>query len=412
MEKPSDIKNSSISVNYFLNSAAYSGLFSLLSVILTGQVSATSSLCVGLALGVLSLFSRGSTVFIGGLIERSSTVSLTETGFGFIVFSLLLLQPAMGGFIGFLFLDLALLGLGLSLVNFALRGHIIARVKDKKSQAALFALVTMTANLGSAIGPLASNYIYKAFGQTLFVIVIVGLYVFSALLTPIVLTHHVFIRNEKSSKENTSSIVKTITDSLKSPGTVLAILAVFVGSIMNGQLFAGMALEFHSLSDSPVIRGLFYSIDAISVIALQMPVSKLISRGMANGQNATSFIIKSLGIYGISFALFACGVSSYWWICIIALVVFSIAECIYAPLINIALVEAQPDKPLVDILNYRLIIAAIGESAGSFLGGWIVPALRPAGMTAWYWCALALVGIIPAVVTNQIGKRGQRIIRR
>lgn len=48
-------------------------------------------------------FSRGSTVFIGGLIERSSTVSLTETGFGFIVFSLLLLQPAMGGFIGFLF---------------------------------------------------------------------------------------------------------------------------------------------------------------------------------------------------------------------------------------------------------------------------------------------------------------------
>lgn len=86
MEKPSDSKNSSISVNYFLNSAAYSGLFSLLSVILTGQVSATSSLCVGLALGVLSLFSRGSTVFIGGLIERSSTVSLTETGFGFIVF--------------------------------------------------------------------------------------------------------------------------------------------------------------------------------------------------------------------------------------------------------------------------------------------------------------------------------------
>ena len=75
MEKPSDSKNSSISVNYFLNSAAYSGLFSLLSVILTGQVSATSSLCVGLALGVLSLFSRGSTVFIGGLIERSSTVS-------------------------------------------------------------------------------------------------------------------------------------------------------------------------------------------------------------------------------------------------------------------------------------------------------------------------------------------------
>lgn len=72
------------------------------------------------------------------MIERSSTLSLTETGFGFIVFSLLLLQSAMKSFVGFLFLDLALLGLGLSLVNFALRGHILATVKDKKSQATLF----------------------------------------------------------------------------------------------------------------------------------------------------------------------------------------------------------------------------------------------------------------------------------
>ncbi|ETY72026.1 hypothetical protein [Bifidobacterium moukalabense] len=169
-----------------------------------------------------------------------------------------------------------------------------------------------------------------------------------------------------------------------------------------------MALEFYSLSDSPVIRGLFYSIDAISVIALQMPVSKLVSRGMANGHDATSFIIKSLGIYGVSFALFACGVSSYWWICIVSLIAFSIAECIYAPLINIALVEVQPDKPLVDILNYRLIIAAIGESVGSFLGGWIVPALRPEGMTPWYWCALALVGMIPTIAANQIEKTWEK----
>lgn len=247
-------------------------------------------------------------------------------------------------------------------------------------------------------------------GRHSFFIVIIGLYVFSALLAPIVLAHHVFICSEESSKQNTSSIVKTIKDSVKSSGTILAILAVFVGSIMNGQLFAGMALEFYSLSDSPVIRGLFYSIDALSVIALQMPVSKFISRGMTNGHNATSFIIKSLGVYGISFAIFACGVSSYWWICIVSLIVISIAECIYAPLINIALVEVQPDKPLVDILNYRLIIAAIGESVGSFLGGWIVPALRPAGMTPWYWCTLALVGIMPAIAINQIDKHGKRAI--
>lgn len=64
MEKPNDIKRDSISVNYFLNTAAYSGLFSLLSVILTGQVSAASSLYVGLALGILSLFFLEAVLFL------------------------------------------------------------------------------------------------------------------------------------------------------------------------------------------------------------------------------------------------------------------------------------------------------------------------------------------------------------
>lgn len=36
MEKPNDIKRDSISVNYFLNTAAYSGLFSLLGLSLFG----------------------------------------------------------------------------------------------------------------------------------------------------------------------------------------------------------------------------------------------------------------------------------------------------------------------------------------------------------------------------------------
>lgn len=76
----------------------------------------------------------------------------------------------------------------------------------------------------------------------------------------------------------------------------------------------------------------------------------------------------SLGLYGIAFVLFAAGtlMQSVWFI-FAALLVFASAECTYAPLTNVAMVESGENMPLVDILNCRLILTAIGESIGSFV---------------------------------------------
>ena len=84
------------------------------------------------------------------------------------------------------------------------------------------------------------------------------------------------------------------------------------------------------------------------------------------------------------------------WFIFAALLVFASAECTYAPLTNVAMVESGENMPLVDILNCRLILTAIGESIGSFVAdfsclfshrlsmqhgciGWLCPLLQFVG---------------------------------
>lgn len=52
------------------------------------------------------------------------------------------------------------------------------------------------------------------------------------------------------------------------------------------------------------------------------------------------------------------------------------------------------NMPLVDILNCRLILTAIGESIGSFCGGFFVPFLTSAFHATWmYWLALSIIAV-------------------
>ena len=125
------------------------------------------------------------------------------------------------------------------------------------------------------------------------------------------------------------------------------------------------------------------------------PISRLVVRIMDTGKTSTYCMGLSLGLYGIAFVLFAAGtlMQSVWFI-FAALLVFASAECTYAPLTNVAMVESGENMPLVDILNCRLILTAIGESIGSFCGGFFVPFLTSAFHATWmYWLALSIIAV-------------------
>ena len=383
----------SLSIDYLTTNLAYSAVLSMLPIMLTQRVGSASVLS-GVMLGVLSAAARGSTLFLGRLIEKISTLWLMQSSLAIIVLGLVSFAWLLQVSPVFALLGLMLFGVGISLVNFTLRGHIIAATADSKEQASFFSLATLSANLGAAIGPITASYVQRRLGFANFLIIICLIYAVISVITGICFERHVYLRTSDSPSEE-NSILSTIGTLLSSRRMLPVLLIVVTGSVMNGQLFSGMSLVFHGFSSDLLPSGLFFTVDAIAGIVLQFPISRLVVRIMDTGKTSTYCMGLSLGLYGIAFVLFAAGtlMQSVWFI-FAALLVFASAECTYAPLTNVAMVESGENMPLVDILNCRLILTAIGESIGSFCGGFFVPLLTSAFHATWmYWLALSIIAV-------------------
>ena len=339
----------------------------MLPIMLTQRVGSASVLS-GVMLGVLSAAARGSTLFLGRLIEKISTLWLMQISLAIIVLGLVSFAWLLQVSPVFALLGLMLFGVGISLVNFTLRGHIIAAT---------------------------ASYVQRRLGFANFLIIICLIYAVISVITGICFERHVYLRTSDSPSEEKTSILSTIGTLLSSRRMLPVLLIVVTGSVMNGQLFSGMSLVFHGFSSDLLPSGLFFTVDAIAGIVLQFPISRLVVRIMDTGKTSTYCMGLSLGLYGIAFALFAAGTltQSVWFI-FAALLVFASAECTYAPLTNVAMVESGENMPLVDILNCRLILTAIGESIGSFCGGFFVPFLTSAFHATWmYWLALSIIAV-------------------
>ena len=172
----------------------------MLPIMLTQRVGSASVLS-GVMLGVLSAAARGSTLFLGRLIEKISTLWLMQISLAIIVLGLVSFAWLLQVSPVFALLGLMLFGVGISLVNFTLRGHIIATTADSKEQASFFSLATLSANLGAAIGPITASYVQCRLGLANFLIIICLIYAVISVITGICFERHVYLRTSDSPSE-------------------------------------------------------------------------------------------------------------------------------------------------------------------------------------------------------------------
>lgn len=78
----------------------------------------------------------------------------------------------------------------------------------------------------------------------------------------------------------------------------------------------------------------------------------------------------------------------------VAIVVFSLGETVYAPMVNTAFVEASEGRPVVEALNLRQVAAATGEGLGAAAGGWLYWEMTSVGREPLYWGALGLFALL------------------
>lgn len=281
----------SLSIDYLTTNLAYSAVLSMLPIMLTQRVGSASVLS-GVMLGVLSAAARGSTLFLGRLIEKISTLWLMQISLAIIVLGLVSFAWLLQVSPVFALLGLMLFGVGISLVNFTLRGHIIATTADSKEQASFFSLATLSANLGAAIGPITASYVQCRLGLANFLIIICLIYAVISVITGICFERHVYLRTSDSPSEEKTSILSTIGTLLSSRRMLPVLLIVVTGSVMNGQLFSGMSLVFHGFSSDLLPSGLFFTVDAIAGIVLQFPHQQ--AGGMHHGYRKNINVLHGL----------------------------------------------------------------------------------------------------------------------
>ena len=267
----------------------------MLPIMLTQRVGSASVLS-GVMLGVLSAAARGSTLFLGRLIEKISTLWLMQISLAIIVLGLVSFAWLLQVSPVFALLGLMLFGVGISLVNFTLRGHIIATTADSKEQASFFSLATLSANLGAAIGPITASYVQCRLGLANFLIIICLIYAVISVITGIVLIRHVYLRTSDSpsrGKNFDSFHHRYIIEQSKN---VAGIADCRYWQCDEWAAFSGMSLVFHGFSSDLLPSGLFFTVDAIAGIVLQFPISRLVVRIMDTGKTSTYCMGLSLGL--------------------------------------------------------------------------------------------------------------------
>ena len=172
----------------------------MLPIMLTQRVGSASVLS-GVMLGVLSAAARGSTLFLGRLIEKISTLWLMQISLAIIVLGLVSFAWLLQVSPVFALLGLMLFGVGISLVNFTLRGHIhLQPLQIARSKHHSFA-GNLVCELGAAIGPITASYVQCRLGLANFLIIICLIYAVISVITGICFERHVYLRTSDSPSE-------------------------------------------------------------------------------------------------------------------------------------------------------------------------------------------------------------------
>lgn len=82
----------------------------------------------------------------------------------------------------------------------------------------------------------------------------------------------------------------------------------------------------------------------------------------------------------------------------IGVVVFSIGETVFTPVLNVVFADSSAGRPVVESMNMRQLTSAVGESIGSWAGLSVFLFLSQAGFAPAYWFLLmSLAGVAVAV---------------
>ncbi|MGC8609210.1 MAG: MDR family MFS transporter [Thermoplasmata archaeon] len=256
----------------------------------------------------------------------------------------------------------------------------VADITKTSQRLSGFTLIRIMANMGAAIGPLIGGFIsYYNFA-----------YIFLVASVLTVVEIFILYYNVKETYFPPMKMIEKVkinifkTDHFFFLFTIIGILLGFALR-QDGPTLTVYAFDLKNL---PIIDiGYIYSINGLMVIALQMPILRI----MSNHSNAVFW--RGIGslFYAAGFGLL--GFRNSFAFILVAMFIFTIGEDFMAPTTQTIITTLAPaDKKGTYIGSYNLITSS-GRFFGTFIGLYLLYVFRYIAGTFWFYIAVATIVI-------------------
>lgn len=388
-----------VSADYVLSHLGYFTVMPVLPILLAVQLADHGAQWVGIALFALAAAVRGGSLVVTRVIHRSPVRTTVVAG----------LLLAGGGFAASgwvahpvaVIAALAVAGLGISVNALAMRAYIAVSTDDVARRNEMYSAIQVAVNVSAAFGPVLANVLLSA-GRGRVLLIVTACYLAAAVAMALLVPGSARLDGDAAPPTPVLRLGRL----LWSRRFRAISVPVIGGSLLYAQFFSAFALLVNLASEDTLVRAGCFTLNAVLVVALQVPVSRWISRRLVNGDPPARWLVVGVALFGLSFVVAAVGgttvATAY-----VAITVLSVAETVFTPLVSTAFVEAGRGRQAVEILNLRQIAATIGESTGALIGGSFFLAAVDAGRTSLFWGALVVVAVLTVVAGTALGRKSE-----
>ena len=280
---------------------------------------------------------------------------------------------------------------GLSQAFIAPSASLIARSVDAESRVTRFAFFRIFINVGSIVAPAIVGLVgTNAFGRLFFLSAI------TSALTALVLVFGLKPVAFSSERPNTQGGTKAMPDNGGSLGIgalLTLLLTMGIAMAIYAQHQSTVPIQLHLRDDGMQIFATLLIINPALIIILEYPLSFLSKR--LNWATALGFGVAIMGL-----GVFTAGVSSPVVLIYFGWVLFTIGECLFAPMSNAAMVAIAPPSKIASFQGYLSAAQSFGIALGPGLGAALY---YLSGVVFWWIVAASSVGLL--VVVLLLGRR-------
>ncbi|MCZ7413973.1 MULTISPECIES: MFS transporter [unclassified Streptomyces] len=358
-------------------------------------------LVVGLALFAFACSSRAGSIVLSPWLAGRSGVRL-----------LLLANLLSGGAFALLALTssavplivlLAAGGTGVSLNGLIVRSVVAEWTSGTGSQVTAFAKLNVMLNLAASVGPLIGTALLDTSAPRRLLLVLAAGYLAAALVMLVVARrgdegYQPDGRRRFSFREHWG-LLRT------SPFLRRLMVTSTIGWFLYAQLYSALPIYLFSTSDSKLQVASYFTMSAVLIVLVQVPVSKGVARLLDRGLDLMTVLFTGLALFAAAFVVLALSGGDPV-VLYAAVAVFTLGEILFAPTVDSAFAAAgeASSSSFVATFTGKQITLATGESIGALIGGSVFLAVRDSLSPALYWwlCAAVTAVAVAALVTGRV----------